>query len=82
MSADLIATWLCNPSGNQPQINVQIYSTPAANAVQAGNAITQAQTSSLNMPRPWNGKERVNILVMGIDQREGEKDTAFRTDTM
>jgi LCP family protein required for cell wall assembly len=29
----------------------------------------------------WQGKERVNILVMGIDQRTGEEG-AFRTDTM
>lgn len=29
----------------------------------------------------WQGKERVNILVMGIDQRAGEEG-AFRTDTM
>lgn len=29
----------------------------------------------------WKGKERVNVLVMGIDQRAGETG-AFRTDTM
>ncbi len=29
----------------------------------------------------WKGKERVNVLVMGIDQRPGEEG-AFRTDTM
>jgi LCP family protein required for cell wall assembly len=29
----------------------------------------------------WKGKERVSILVMGIDQRPGEEG-AFRTDTM
>jgi len=29
----------------------------------------------------WEGKERINILVMGIDQRPGEEG-AFRTDTM
>ncbi|MGD2146643.1 MAG: LCP family protein [Anaerolineae bacterium] len=29
----------------------------------------------------WQGTERVNILVLGIDQRPGE-DGAFRTDTM
>ncbi len=29
----------------------------------------------------WQGKERVNVLVMGIDQRPGEEG-AFRTDTM
>lgn len=29
----------------------------------------------------WQGKERVNVLIMGIDQRPGEEG-AFRTDTM
>lgn len=30
----------------------------------------------------WNGTDRVTILMMGIDQREGETDTAYRTDSM
>lgn len=32
--------------------------------------------------RAWDGKERVNLLLMGIDQREGEYEPAYRTDTM
>jgi LCP family protein required for cell wall assembly len=34
----------------------------------------------LHLPE-WNGKERVNILVLGIDQREGESGP-WRTDTI
>jgi LCP family protein required for cell wall assembly len=34
------------------------------------------------LPEPWNGKERVNVLVLGIDQREGDREPAYRTDTM
>ncbi|MBI3244789.1 MAG: LCP family protein [Chloroflexi bacterium] len=30
----------------------------------------------------WNGTDRVTVLVMGIDQRAGETDTAYRTDSM
>lgn len=30
----------------------------------------------------WNGTDRVTVLVMGIDQRTGETDTAYRTDSM
>jgi LCP family protein required for cell wall assembly len=30
----------------------------------------------------WNGTDRVTILMMGIDQRVGETDTAYRTDSM
>ena len=37
---------------------------------------------SIALPQPWNGKERVNILLLGIDQRDGEKDKGYRTDTM
>jgi len=32
--------------------------------------------------QPWNGTDRVTVLVMGIDQREVETDTAYRTDSM
>ena len=48
----------------------------------AAVAIAKPGEQQLVLPQPWNGKERVNILLMGIDQREGEKDKAFRTDTM
>ena len=33
-------------------------------------------------PKSWDGKERVNILLMGIDQRDGEQEPGYRTDTM
>jgi LCP family protein required for cell wall assembly len=36
----------------------------------------------VQLPEAWNGKERVNILLLGIDQRVGEKDPCYRTDTM
>ncbi len=31
---------------------------------------------------PWKGTDRVTVLLMGIDQRGGETDTAYRTDSM
>ncbi len=34
------------------------------------------------LPQPWNGKERVSVLLMGIDQRMGDGEPAHRTDTM
>jgi LCP family protein required for cell wall assembly len=34
------------------------------------------------LPQAWNGKERVNVLLLGIDQRAGERERAYRTDTM
>jgi polyisoprenyl-teichoic acid--peptidoglycan teichoic acid transferase len=54
---------------------------PAPAQTEAVAAAT-AGTPSANLPKMWNGKERVNVLVMGIDQREGEVDPAYRTDTM
>jgi LCP family protein required for cell wall assembly len=34
------------------------------------------------LPRAWDGKERINVLLMGIDQRQGETERGYRTDTM
>ena len=31
---------------------------------------------------PWNGEERFNVLVMGMDRRPGESGAGYRTDTM
>lgn len=31
---------------------------------------------------PWNGSERFNVLVMGMDRRPGETGASYRTDTM
>ena len=30
----------------------------------------------------WSGQERVNVLLLGVDQREDEKDQPTRSDTM
>ena len=81
-SGDLISNWFCSAGADAQQINVEIYNTPQADPAQSRAVISDTQLSDLNMPHPWNGKQRVNVLVMGIDQRVGEKDTAFRTDTM
>ena len=32
--------------------------------------------------RPWTGLERVTVLVMGIDRRQGEQEKGYLTDTM
>jgi polyisoprenyl-teichoic acid--peptidoglycan teichoic acid transferase len=52
--------------------------TPALNFMPA---ITP--TLALPTPAPWNGRERVTILVLGVDAREGEPGGGPpRTDTM
>ncbi|MCL5273907.1 MAG: LCP family protein [Chloroflexi bacterium] len=76
---ELAANWLCN-YGSTVQVNIDYYTTPdPVNA--AGTPVVVTQTPAIRLPRPWNGKERVNVLVTGIDQRIGEKDPG-RTDTM
>jgi polyisoprenyl-teichoic acid--peptidoglycan teichoic acid transferase len=79
LAANVFISWICNYSANTT-ITTEIYATPAPAAVQPGITPTKAPAASL--PRPWNGKERVNVLVMGIDQREVDKEPAYRTDTM
>jgi LCP family protein required for cell wall assembly len=44
--------------------------------------VTRQAGVQLAQPKAWDGKERVNILLLGIDQREGEEDICYRTDTM
>ncbi|MDW8186188.1 LCP family protein [Thermoflexus sp.] len=44
------------------------------------SANSPAESPSLSFPE-WTGKERVNILILGIDQRDGEQGP-WRTDTM
>ena len=38
--------------------------------------------SEVDLPKAWDGKERINVLLMGIDQRQGEIERGYRTDTM
>lgn len=53
--------------------------TPAPGETAVGAPATAAPTVKADA---WNGSDRVTILMMGIDQREGETDTAYRTDSM
>ncbi|HEY3291343.1 MAG TPA: LCP family protein [Anaerolineae bacterium] len=76
---ELAANWLCNYS-QAPQVNIDYFITPEA-ADPANTGTVVAPLVPVALPKPWNGKQRVNVLVTGIDQREGEKDPG-RTDTM
>ncbi|MGD2103805.1 MAG: LCP family protein [Anaerolineae bacterium] len=53
------------------------FSNPAAGDSEVGNQTPDPT----NLEAVWTGKERVNILLIGIDRRPGEEG-AFRTDTM
>ena len=52
--------------------------TPGSNGTGGGGEVPVATIQA----QQWNGTDRVTVLVMGIDQRAGETDTAYRTDSM
>lgn len=45
-------------------------------------AATPRPDELITLPEPWDGRERVNVLLLGIDQRAGEREPGYRTDTM
>ncbi len=45
-------------------------------------AATPRPDEPIALPEPWDGRERVNVLLLGIDQRAGEHEPGYRTDTM
>lgn len=61
-------------------------SLPGAASAPGGGATSKPSTTEQQPAAPaagaWSGKERVNILLLGIDQRESEAGQPTRTDTM
>jgi len=51
----------------------------ASSAGSAGGLLGDGQSMII---RPWDGSERFNVLVMGMDRRPGEEGGGYRTDTM
>ena len=56
--------------------------TKTAIASQSGQSSLPSTLSETDLPKAWDGKERINILLMGVDQRQGEVERGYRTDTM
>ncbi len=69
------------PSGTFPNsgANAPGNAAPGPNGTGDGG---QPQVIPPIQAQEWNGTDRVTVLVMGIDQRTGETDTAYRTDSM
>ncbi len=60
-------------------------SSPAAPAtLPGGTAVSIVRPDQLPTPniKPWDGKSRVTILLLGLDKRPGEQGSSFRTDTI
>ncbi|MBX7212807.1 MAG: LCP family protein [Thermoflexales bacterium] len=54
---------------------------PVAVATQTG-PITDTTVIRIALPKAWDGKQRINVLLLGIDQRVGDGERGHRTDTM
>ena len=81
-SCTAAATGTPNPSDVVPSDSAGGSGAPAASAgpVQTPNGSASGVTPAATLP-PWDGTSRLNILLVGTDQR-AETDTAFNTDTM
>ena len=71
---DFVATWNAPANGNNIVIK-------GGTVVGGGSANPNATIAPITA-KAWNGTDRVTILLLGIDQREGETDTAYRSDSM
>ena len=72
--------WGRDFSANQVTAVIDILQ-PAPLATVTG-PITDTSVVRFELPKPWNGKERINVLLLGIDQRAGDGEKGHRTDTM
>ncbi|HEY3342214.1 MAG TPA: LCP family protein [Anaerolineae bacterium] len=73
--------------GRKTSSQVAIAATPAPSDLAAYGQIDQAPPTDTPVPSPtplavWQGKERLNILLMAIDQRPDEDPNKADTDTM
>ncbi len=73
---DLVAEWKVTGANPNGPANSGAGSTDG-NGTQGG-----APASGGIIPHKWAGTDRVTVLILGIDRRQGETDTAYRTDTM
>ncbi|MCS6772929.1 MAG: LCP family protein [Anaerolineae bacterium] len=69
--------WAYDYFANQLTILPEIMAAPRPVIV-----ATPLPEEQIVLPQPWDGKERVNVLLLGIDQRAGDQEPAYRTDTM
>jgi len=77
---DLVATWEIT---NLPGISVEGKGTPAEGEMVSLDPETQLQPVAGPTPPPWDGAERVSVLVMGLDYRDwAAGEGPPRTDTM
>src|SRR5574341_355964 len=74
---DAVAEWRITSNNPSGPVNTDAGSGDGGGGTQAGGS-----PSGGIIPRRWTGTDRVTVLVMGIDRRQSDTDTAYRTDTM
>jgi LCP family protein required for cell wall assembly len=78
---DLVSTWnLSSPPGMVLE-NPQEAGAPISEEL-ANQGEVPLQSSGGPPPVPWDGNSRINVLMMGMDSREADRDDIPRTDTM
>jgi polyisoprenyl-teichoic acid--peptidoglycan teichoic acid transferase len=75
---DAVAEWRVTKDNASGPVSADT----GSNGGSGGEAQTGGSPSGGIIPHKWSGTQRVTVLVMGIDRRQGETDTAYRTDTM
>lgn len=78
-----VATGSCG-GGNGPQFNPVASPEPNQTAEPTVEKTPESSAPQADLPDPWDGASRVNILVMGLDYADWEKDRSgpARSDTM
>ena len=74
---DIVASFQgVGPSGFDPQ-GPASSNTPGVNAGDPQDGVAEGI-----LPQKWQGQSRVTVLLLGIDRRQGETETAYRTDSI
>jgi LCP family protein required for cell wall assembly len=74
---DFVAGWAITDAGGNATPPVAV-----GGGTSSGSANSAASPSTDVVPKKWAGTDRVTVLVMGIDRRQGETEKGYRTDTM
>jgi polyisoprenyl-teichoic acid--peptidoglycan teichoic acid transferase len=76
----VLVAWITSASSRQPE-STPVPATPTLPAFAVPVIQSTPDFAALNV-KEWDGKERVTILIMGLDKRPGEDGTGFRTDSL
>jgi len=74
---------IANSTNNVSPIPGAVTATPLAALIAGLPTKTPAPSPTVGLDiQPWDGTQRLTILLLGLDKRPWEKGTAFRTDVM